>query len=238
MFDKNKLISELERYIDFIHKTRLTQKDGISASGHPHEEFIKYPPGTPGIHEYWDSEMWQLQDADEVLNWFKYGKNTSDKYVHLFQGRNLKFRLNYMNYLFLNPSYNTLYIAECGRGMEILLALAVKNTWNKIFCTDIVPAFGKILKDFFNDERIVFYNIKNENFDLNNLQDDTIAILSPGGYGEESERLYRHPNVKMLILNGIKVSSGLNSVLDHRQSLENIDIVYDELKNNVGLFNG
>jgi hypothetical protein len=237
VLNKSKLISELERYVDFVHKTRLTIKDGISACGFKKEEFEKFPPGTPGIHPYWDAEMWQLQDANELLNWFKYGKNKSDKYIHIYQGLHLKFRIAYLNYLMLNPQYKTLLICECGRGMEILLALCARDNWKKIYCYDIVPAFEKIIKDFFKDERIVFYNKHSRDvetgttFQLDVLkEDDVIAVWTSTNLCELAEEIFLNPKIKMFIYNGVEVDKkNCKSMEDHKHTIKNLDKVVEDL---------
>jgi hypothetical protein len=220
--DKDKLVSELERYIEFCNKTRLTQEDGISCAGH--KDFDKYPVGTPGIHPYWDDEMESVQVAEGMLEWIKTGiiPNNPNLYKNTFQCK-----INLINYIELNPQFKNLIIGECGRGIEVLLALACREDWEHIICFDFKGIYKKLVEDFFKDDRVLFLEQQSCYFDFNLLKDDNYMLILTHSLPHSLKHFINEPKIKMIIKEGVLVDKSKH--WREHKPMDVFETVYEDL---------
>jgi hypothetical protein len=176
---KQKALYELERFLTYIKATQLTSADGVSSGGLKEEEYNKYPEGTPGIHPYWDTEMQEIENAKAIIEYLKTGNDEPDN--KLIVGNFIKYKVAMMEYIESNPQFKSIMFAECGRGLEIILAKAVRDDWEHILCYDIKEFFGPLINGFFQDSRILFFNMQSCHFDpmlLKDYYDKNILLVA------------------------------------------------------------
>lgn len=228
--DKEFLITELSRYIDFCYKTKLTQEDGIACAGYPPEEYAKYPPGTPGVHPYWDDEMESVQVAEGMLEWVKTGIKPNNPNLY---GNTFQCKINLINYIKLNPQFKHLIVGECGRGIEALLALAVRDDWEKIICFDFRLIYKKLVEDFFKSDQIIFLEQQSCYFDLELLKDDNYMLVLTHSLPHSLKHFIKEPKIKMIIKEGVVVDQSKHW-REHKPN-ETYEQVYKELQTQVQL---
>jgi len=235
MFNRDKIISDLERFIQFSKDTQLSRDrgDDFATAGHKIHAFLSYPKDAPGIALYWDCEIESLMTAQLLLIYFKEGddiqKDGFPRLIHL--PNYIKIKINTLNYILLNQEYENLIVGETNRGVELLLILAVKNDWQKIYCYDERAAYGKLIKEFFNDDRILWHNKTTCSYDFDLLKEDNYLMVLNHSLGWGSKHWVTCPKVKMIIKDGIKVDP-----TQHWKSHmpdERIYKVYEELQQEV-----
>jgi len=236
-FDKDRVISELERFIQFSKDTQLSRDryDDFSASGHKIHEFLKYPKDAPGISLYWDSEMESLMTAQLLLIYFKEGVDVQkDGFPRLAHLPNyIKIKINTLNYILLNQECENLIVGETNRGVELLLILAARNDWNKIYCYDERASYGKLIKEFFNDDRILWHNQTTCSYDFDLLKEDNYLFVLNHSLGWGSKHWITCPKIKMIIKDGIVVDPELHWKSHMPQ--ERINKIYEELQKEIEL---
>lgn len=225
------LKTELSRFLEFSKQTRLTKADGISSCGYTEEELKKYPPDSPGIHPYWDDEMENIQMAESLIEWAETGV------IPHKPGLNgqlyCKLRINFINYLRLNPQFEVLLAGEALRGLDILLALGIKKDWKRIYCYDKNQVYRKLIADFFQDERIVFFEIESCKFKLDELKEDNILMVLSGAMPHALHHFIDCPKIKMIIKEGVLVDQSKN--WKEHDPMRCLDRVYAELSEKVQL---
>jgi hypothetical protein len=228
--DKQFLITELKRYIEFCNKTKLTQEDGINCAGHKPEEMAKYPPGAPGIHPYWDDEMESVQVAEGMLEWVKTGIKPNNPNLY---GNTFQCKINLINYIKLNPQFKNLIVGECGRGIEALLALAVRDDWESIICFDFRSIYKKLVEDFFNSDQIIFLEQQSCFFDLELLKDDNYMLILTHSLPHSLKHFIKEPKIKMIIKEGVVVDQ-TKHWREHKPE-ETYERVYEDLRKQLQL---
>lgn len=161
---KQVLAAELKRFLDYIHKSRLYT--GIPAWGYKPEDLAKFPPGTPGIGPYSDCEDLEIQFIEAFIQWAETDRIVS---TSLVSEQSVKIRINTLHSLMLEPDinkYESLFIGQIYRGIDLLLALQVKKNWKTIYCTSLFDVYYDVLKGFFPEQ----------NFDFNHIR---LCIMSP-----------------------------------------------------------
>jgi hypothetical protein len=227
------LISDLERYIEFCHKTRLTKEDGIACAGYTQEEIDKFPPNAPGIHPYWDDEMESVQVAEGLLEWAKTGVIPFNKNLYI---NTFPCKINLINYIKLNPQFKHLIVGECGRGIEALLALHTRNDWKKIYCFDFRGVYKKLIDEFFNDERIVFLEQQSCYFDFELIPEDNLMLVLTHSLPHSLKHFIDWPKVKLIIKEGVAVDQSKHW-REHKPE-ETYTQVFEDLQNQVRALNG
>jgi hypothetical protein len=225
--NKDLIISELERFIDFSEKYKLQQEDDIACSGMLPEEFCKYPPGTPGIHLYWDSEMESLQSAKLLLHYFKSGIDIQSEFPRIPFRKYIKTKINTINYLKLYPQYKNLIVGEINRGLELLLILCERNDWEKIYCYDERAGHEKVIKEFFKDDRITFNKQGTCVYDFNLLKEDNYIFVLNHSLGWGAKHWVTCPKVKVIIKDGVLLDPEKHWK-EHKPE-ERIDEVFEQL---------
>jgi hypothetical protein len=228
MIDKSKTITDLKRYLNFCNNTRLTKEDGIACTGYTQEEIDKFPKDAPGIHPYWDDEMESVQVAEGLLEWCETGifPNNLNLCWNTF-----KCKINLIHYITLNPQFKYLIIGECGRGIEALLALCVRNDWKKIYCFDFRGIYKKLVDEFFKDDRIIFLEQQSCYFDLDLLTEDHYMLVLTHSLPHSLKHFINESKIKMIIKEGVLVDQTKH--WREHQPLEIINQVYEDLENQV-----
>jgi hypothetical protein len=81
----------------------------------------------------------------------------------------------------LNPQFKNIMLAECGRGIEIILARWIRDDWENIFCYDVREIYGGVINKYFKDDRIKFFNMQSCHFDpmlLKDYYDKNILLVA------------------------------------------------------------
>ena len=232
MFNKDKVISELERFTQFSKDTQLSRDcgDDFSTSGHKIDVFLSYPKDAPGIGLYWDSEIESLMTAQLLLIYFKEDVDIKkDGFPRLLHFPNyIKIKINTLNYILLNKECENLIVGETNRGVELLVILAARNDWGKIYCYDERASYGKLIKEFFNDDRITWHNQTTCSYDFDLLKEDNYLLVLNHSLGWGSKHWVTCPKVKMIIKDGIIVDPTQHWKSHMPQ--DRVDKVFEELQ--------
>jgi hypothetical protein len=234
--NKELLISELKRYIKFCNKTKLTQEDGINCAGH--KDFDKYEPGTPGIHPYWDDEMESIQMAEGLLYWAQNGTIPHNPNLY---GNAFQCKINLIHYIELNPQFTNLIIGECGRGIEALLALSVRDDWESIVCFDFRLVYKNLVEGFFGDDKVIFLEQQSCFFDFDLLEKDSYMLVLTHSLPHSLKHFIGNPKIGMIIKEGVlvdqtkhwrehKPEETYNSVFENLQNMIETTLKVPEVK--------
>jgi hypothetical protein len=230
--DRDKIINELERFIQFSKDTEMNPNKGydFSAAGHKIDVFLSYPKDAPGISLYWDSDVENLMTAKLLLEYFKDNvdiqKDAFPRLTHL--PNYIKIKINTMNYILLNPQFENLIVGESNRGLEVLLLLWLNPNWKKIYCYDERGVYGTLIKEYFKDDRITWNKQVTCEYDFSLLQEDNYLFVLNHSLGWGSKHWVTCPKVKMIIKDGIVVDQ--NKHWKSHMPQERIDKVFEELQ--------
>ena len=96
-----------------------------------------------------------------------------------------------------------LFIAEIGRGLDLLLALTVKSAWHRIRCYDLVDLHREALISFFSDHTVEFLRADSREFDFGTIGDNTILVASQHNIPPSAiEQILRNEQIVCAIVDG------------------------------------
>ena len=97
----------------------------------------------------------------------------------------------------LKDTCSSLFIPQIGRGIDLLLANLVKP-WENVYCFDVVN-YEQYLKGFFTN-KIHFKPVAESGYDLNNIEEESIAIINEALIkSEPMEVLLKHDKITKII---------------------------------------
>jgi hypothetical protein len=96
-----------------------------------------------------------------------------------------------------------LYVCEVGRGVDILLALMIKE-WSKIICYDINPHYVDLLPKHFPGKSIEIFRANSGDIDfINNIKEPLILIADNHRLGKKGIfDIANNPTIKAAIIEG------------------------------------
>jgi hypothetical protein len=206
---KQKLLEDLKLFLKYIHKTRLTT--GIPSGGYKPEEYKKFPPNT--VSHYWDYEDVEIQTVEALIQWAETGVVTGRQLVG---EQAIKIKINTLHSLILEPNidkYDSLFIANVYRGIEILLALQVKKNCKTIYCTCLCDTYEKLIKEFFSDQNIALQHIRLCVMPLNVFKDNSTLMICNGEGAHGIAQYINDPKITRIIKEG--------KIVDQSQPWEN-----------------
>jgi len=195
---KQKLIEDLKRFLKYVNDTRVYT--GIPSGGYKPEEYKKFAPGT--VSPYWDYEELEIQFIESLIQWAETGIVVGRPLVG---EQAIKIKINTLHSLMLEKDidkYDSLFIANIYRGIEILLALQVKKNWKTIYCTCLCDVYESLVKGFFVDQNISFQHIRLCIMPLNIFKDNNILMICNGEGAHGIAQYINDPKITRIIKEG------------------------------------